>query len=217
MDIARQVDIYCERTDPSFWSEPLNALTNLAFLFAAAATLHAWRRAGRVAVDAWLLAALIMLIGAGSFLFHTYATVWAGWLDVLFILAFIYVFLGCFLRRVARWRWPAVAAGLAAYWLFARALTAPFPPGALNGSYSYLPPLAALALLGVWAARRGHASARRLGAAAGVFTVSLALRTIDQTVCDAWPLGTHFLWHCLNAVVLYLAATSLAPRTRSVQ
>jgi hypothetical protein len=31
------IDLYCERTDASFWAEPANALTNAAFLIAAAA------------------------------------------------------------------------------------------------------------------------------------------------------------------------------------
>jgi hypothetical protein len=30
MNWAESIDLYCERTDPSLWSEPLNALTNLA-------------------------------------------------------------------------------------------------------------------------------------------------------------------------------------------
>lgn len=211
MDLSRSVDIYCERTDPSFWSEPANALTNIAFLVAAWFIVRAWRVAGPVPADARVLAALVALIGVGSFLFHTFATVWAGWLDVLFILAFIYVFLARFLARVAQWRWLAVVAGLAAYWLLAQAITAPFPRGALNGSYSYLPPLLVLALLAGWARSLGHPGARRLAAAAGVFLASLVLRTVDQDLCASWPLGTHFAWHCLNGLVLYLAATSLAP------
>jgi hypothetical protein len=48
-----------------------------------------------------VLALLVALIAIGSFLFHTFATVWAGWLDVVFILAFIYAFLAAFLARVA--------------------------------------------------------------------------------------------------------------------
>ncbi len=35
MDWFQAVDAYCERTGPDYWSEPLNALTNLAFLLAA--------------------------------------------------------------------------------------------------------------------------------------------------------------------------------------
>ncbi len=38
---------------------------------------------------------------------------------------------------------------------------------------------------------------------AGIFLVSLAFRTVDVASCGSLPLGTHFLWHVLNAVVLY--------------
>jgi hypothetical protein len=34
--------------------------------------------------------------------------------------------------------------------------------------------------------------------------MSLIFRSIDMAVCPELPLGTHFLWHLLNAVVLYL-------------
>ena len=37
---------------------------------------------------------------------------------------------------------------------------------------------------------------------AGMLAVSLIFRTIDEAVCGAFPLGTHFLWHILNAVLL---------------
>jgi hypothetical protein len=212
VDLTRSVDIYCERTDASLWAEPANAVTNLAFLVAAALIARAWRKAGPVPADARMLAALVALIGLGSFLFHTLATVWAGWLDVIFILAFIYVFFARFLARIAGWSLTGIALGLLAYWLLSRAVTWPFPPGSFNGSYSYFPPLLALTGLTAWAWRLGHASAGRLAAAAGVFAVSLAFRTVDQSQCEAWPLGTHFVWHCLNAVVLYFAATALVPR-----
>ena len=35
MDLTRQMDLYCERLDPGFWAEPLNAVTNLSFILAA--------------------------------------------------------------------------------------------------------------------------------------------------------------------------------------
>jgi hypothetical protein len=50
-----------------------------------------------------------------------------------------------------------------------------------------------------------HGPARRgVGLAAVIFAGSLALRTADFAVCDAFPLGTHFIWHVLNAMVLYV-------------
>ena len=36
------------------------------------------------------------------------------------------------------------------------------------------------------------------------FTVSLVFRTVDNQVCGGFPLGTHFVWHLLNGVLLFL-------------
>jgi len=40
--------------------------------------------------------------------------------------------------------------------------------------------------------------------ATGVFLISFAARTLDARVCAAFPLGTHFLWHLLNASLLFI-------------
>jgi hypothetical protein len=42
-------------------------------------------------------------------------------------------------------------------------------------------------------------------ASAGVFCVALVCRSIDLVVCRQFPIGTHFLWHLLNGLVVYLA------------
>lgn len=207
MDPWQRLDLYCERTDPGFWSEPANALTNVAFLLAA---VLVWRGAAG-ARDGRVLASLIALVGVGSFLFHTLATVWAAWLDQGAIALYIYVFLWLFLVRVAGLPWWGALGGLGMFAVASRALTAQFPPGSFNGSYAYFPALLALGLLAAYAWRRGHAGAARLAAAAGVLVVAIALRSVDQTLCAAWPLGTHFAWHCLVALVAYLAATALRP------
>lgn len=74
------IDGYCERTGPEFWSEPVNALTNAAFLVAA---FVMWRRTGGRLPLANLMILLLALIGVGSFLFHTFATTWAALADVV--------------------------------------------------------------------------------------------------------------------------------------
>jgi peptidoglycan/LPS O-acetylase OafA/YrhL len=209
MDPWRRLDIYCERTDPGFWSEPANALTNVAFLVAA---VLVWRRAAG-ARDGRVLAVLIALISLGSFLFHTLATVWAAWLDQGAIALYIYVFLWLFLTRVAGLPWWGALAGLGVFAVASRALTAQFPPGSFNGSYAYFPALLALALLAAYAWQRRRQGSARLAAATGVFVVAIVCRSVDQTLCESWPLGTHFLWHCLIAVVAYLTATALGARS----
>lgn len=210
MDPWANVDLYCERTDWGFWSEPLNALTNFAYLLAAALIVARVRRGqARLPWDAGALATLATLVGAGSFLFHTFATVWGRWLDLGFIALFIYFLLARFLARVGGLGWKGILAGLLAYWIFERVVLAALSPGTLGGSIVYLPALATLAGLALFARQRGSPSASGLGAAAGVLVVALIFRTIDLPACTAWPAGTHFVWHCLSAWTLYLAATSL--------
>lgn len=213
MDPWARVDLYCERTDPSFWSEPLNALTNLAFLVAAILIVTRARpEQGRLTWDAAVLAVLTALVGAGSFLFHTFATVWGRWLDLVFIAAFVYVLLALCLARVAGLGWRGMLAGLVLYAVCERGVLAAVPPGTMGGSLLYLPPVLALAALAWYARHRAHPAAPRLAATVGVFIVAIAVRTVDLPLCRAWPTGTHFLWHLLTAWVLYLAATAvLAP------
>ena len=79
LDPWEQVSCYCERGyDPSFWAEPLNALSNIAFLIAAVMAYTDLRTArperGSGMVVALILA--VMAVGVGSFVFHTFATKW---------------------------------------------------------------------------------------------------------------------------------------------
>ncbi|MFC6747859.1 hypothetical protein ACFQFG_27390 [Methylobacterium persicinum] len=75
-----------------------------------------------------------------------------------------------------------------------------------NGSLDYLP--AFVALLGVAAVLAGRRTgpdrktARHLALVALLFLMSLAFRTLDRAACAVIPIGTHWLWHVLNAVVL---------------
>lgn len=217
MSWTRQVDVYCERTDLAFWAEPVNALTNLAFI-AAAALLWREQSAARRAVGAQdrVLAGLIAAVGVASFLFHTLATEWARHADTLTILAFAAYFLYLFLRRAVR---LGMAAALALAVAFAAASCA-FPQlvsaGPARGSAGYLPYLAALVAMAAYLRARGTASDRDsarvfLGTTA-LFLVALALRTVDAALCPQFPLGTHFVWHLLNAVVLHRLARELGGR-----
>ena len=198
------IDIYCERTGPAFWSEPVNALTNLAFFVAAFALWRLARREGTLDPGTGLLISILAAIGAGSFAFHTLATRWAAIADVLPILLFQLVWLWLYARRLVGWDRMTTALMVGGY-LALSLLVARLPP-MLNGSVAYLPTLVILLAIGVWHARAGLMGRYDLLAAGGVLAVSLTFRTIDEAVCPAFPLGTHFLWHLLNGVVLYLAA-----------
>src|SRR3954464_12359934 len=96
------VDLYCERLDAGFGAEPLNAVSNAAFVIAAGAAFLRWRRAGASDVPALLLIVVVAGVGTGSFLFHTLANRWSELADVLPIAVFIYGYF--FLARLmAAW------------------------------------------------------------------------------------------------------------------
>lgn len=218
-DLLKPLDIYCERLGPGLWAEPLNALTNLAFV--AAALLLRRRLADARPADAGesthlsLLVVLIFCIGLGSALFHTTARVWSAYADMLFIALFIYAYFAHFLRRVLGFGWGGSIVGLALFWLFAagleRQLRAALAAEWLNGSEGYVAPLLALAAIGGYL-RREPAGGGTTLAASGVLCLSLFLRTIDARLCDSFPLGTHFLWHLLNALTLYLVVAAAIAR-----
>ena len=202
MDWSRPVDIYCERTDPSFWAEPVNALTNAAFLVAALVAYVQWRRAGARDMPVLALIVLTGVIGIGSFIFHTVATQGAVLFDTVPIALFIYVYLFFALRRFLDLGMFAAIALLIGFAALSVGEGLLVPARTLNGSHAYLPALAATLVIG-WLARRRPAGPLIL-AAGGTLVLSLVFRSIDMAVCPAFPLGTHFLWHLFNAAVLYL-------------
>ncbi|WP_062234150.1 ceramidase domain-containing protein [Aureimonas sp. N4] len=204
MDWATPIDAYCERTSAAFWSEPVNALTNLAFLLAALWAFRRWRARGGGDRATLALIGLVGVIGVGSFLFHTFANRWSALADVLPIALFIFGFFTLALRRLIGLSWPLTLLGLLAFVAFDQ-FVAPLAEPLLGSSEAYLPALLALYGMALWLMGIGRkASGLGLLSAGAVFTLSLLFRMADGAVCPSWPLGTHFLWHGLNAVTLAL-------------
>ncbi len=203
------VDIYCERLGPGLWAEPFNALSNLGFILAGLWLLTRAARRGEPA-SVRVLAGLIVLIGIASAAFHTFATKWAELLDVAFIGLFIYWFVACYARH--RWGapWWLALLCMGLFHAFGLLLSSPFAPGDFNGSVGYFPALAGLLAFGLLSAVKDRPHrALYFFAAAVVFALSLTLRTLDASLCPQWPLGTHWIWHLLNALTLCLATLGI--------
>lgn len=213
MNWTSPLNFYCERTGPDFWSEPLNAVSNIAFIIAAALALRLWLRLERRDWPVLALIGVTVAVGVGSFLFHTFANRWSLMADVLPIQMFI---LGYFLLAMRRFiGLPVVLSLMAtgAFFMLARELPRIHPFVFLGGAGGYLGGL--LALFGVAAAllfgwTRGvlddgvrRATGWSVFVTGLIFMVSLTARQMDNPLCDVFPIGTHPLWHALNAVVLY--------------
>jgi len=226
MTFGEHVFLYCERgTNEALWAEPINAISNAGFLLAALIfwQLILWRPRDERSADHYLLMALAFLIGFGSLAFHLFADEGTALADVIPIGLFMLVYLGFALNRFLSvppgWTVLLVLifAGLVGAamqihcWDGGIGLrgAAPDAKPCLNGSMAYLPALGALIIVGMVAAERHHKAAPYILGAAVVFAVSIVLRSVDLAFCDRLlidgrEVGTHFIWHLLNAVVIFL-------------
>lgn len=201
------VDLYCERIDPGFWAEPVNAFTNIGFVIAA---WFIWRFAVRAQMqDSGIatMTGIIAAIGIGSFLFHTMATPLTRWLDIIPIFVFQLLYIGFYTRRIINL--PLAVMGILLLVFVAAAVYGRQFPEVINGSLIYTPALLVIIILGWYHYQSRKVERGLLLAAASIFLLSIFFRSIDNMICPQFILGTHFLWHILNAVVIYLAMRAL--------
>ena len=193
------VDGYCERLGPGYGAEPVNALSNLAFLLAAGVM---WPRLRGLPL-ARAMVALLTVIGIGSYLFHSHANRLTGVMDVAPIAGFILLYVFAASRDVLGLRgWQAAASTLA--FLPYAALSVPLwamVPG-LGSSAGYAPVPVLILLYAGLLRRSAPDTAKGLAIGAGLLVLSLTFRTLDGPLCKANPLGLHFIWHLLNAAML---------------
>ncbi len=205
MDWTAPIDAYCERLDPSFWAEPVNAVTNAAFVISA---LWMWGRLrGMESIPgvglARALCVVLGLIGIGSFLFHTEATGWAALADTAPIAVYVLIYIFAANRYYCGLSVPLALCATALFFPYA-ALTIPVfeKLPVLGVSASYVPVPVMILAYAVLLRRRLPDVARGLAVGGGLLLVSLTFRSLDEPLCTQLPFGTHFMWHILNAIML---------------
>ncbi len=213
VDYAEFIDKYCERTVSGLWGEPLNVLSNIAFLVVFVLLFRFYRVnfTGQMLRywDITLLIILLFLITLGSTVWHVFAVRWALYSDAFPILLFINVYLlSCFVR-VLRLRFLWIVALFLLYQLFNYVIQLNFSIDTLNGSIFYLPVYFVLFGVLFQVCRRQDSLSSYYFIALGLFTVALVLRTFDLSQCDRFPIGTHFLWHIIIAAMLYFLTKPL--------
>lgn len=212
MNWLTQIDLYCERVTPAFWAEPLNALSNLSFILAA---LWGWSSAlkrGRLESSTKVLCALVAAIGLGSFLFHTSANLWSSFADVVPIWSFVALYmLVVFLRLTGRGELtkarllivlPVLLLSLSWILFSGSATQVSASQDALNGSGQYTPALIGLWVFALISIKKKRSFWPWVVCAALVFTLSLIARTYDLALCTNFAIGSHFIWHLLNGLMI---------------
>ncbi len=196
------LNMYRERSgDPAFWAEPLNALSNASFVIAAAFALDLAICKRALKPSTLALISLAGVIGCGSFLFHTLPSYPTMWLDIIPITLFQILFLWMISQKLlscSGWVSSGIVIVVVGSSFVLRPIHQP-----LNGSLFYIPSLLAMLAFSVLWAKRSTAEPYLLGGTAAFFALAITARSIDWDV--PWPIGTHFLWHLLNGIVVYTA------------
>ena len=199
MDLFKPIDIYCERLDIGIWAEPINAVTNVAFILA---SIFMWLRCKNL-VEGRILSFLLFSIGCGSFLFHTFAQTWAAILDVTAILIFILTYIFIANRRFLAWSKMVSLIGVILFFPYHLFLVSILSNIQFLGSSLQYIPVAILIFIYSGLLRKSEPNlSRGLFIGATILCLSIFSRAIDEPLCSIVPVGTHFVWHILNAIML---------------
>ena len=199
MDLFKPIDIYCERLDIGIWAEPINAVTNVAFILA---SIFMWLRCKNL-IEGRILSFLLFSIGCGSFLFHTFAQTWAAILDVAAILIFILTYIFIANRSFLAWSKMVSLIGVILFFPYQLLLANILSNIQFFGSSVQYIPVAILIFIYSGLLRKSEPNlSRGLFIGATILCLSIVFRTIDEPLCSILSVGTHFVWHILNAIML---------------
>ena len=199
MNLSKPIDIYCERLDIGIWAEPINAVTNVAFILA---SIFMWLRCKNL-VEGRILSFLLFSIGCGSFLFHTFAQTWAAILDVAAILIFILTYIFIANRSFLAWSKMVSLTGVILFFPYQLLLANILSNIQFFGSSVQYIPVAILIFIYSGLLRKTEPNlSRGLLIGATILCLSIVFRIIDEPLCSILSVGTHFVWHILNAIML---------------
>ena len=154
-------------------------------------------------VEGRILCFLLFLIGCGSFLFHTFAQTWAAILDVTAILIFILTYLFVANRRFFARSKMVSLIGVILFFPYHLLLTSILSNIQFFGSSVQYIPVAILIFMYSGLLRKSEPNlSRGLFIGASILCLSIVSRTVDEPLCSIVSVGTHFVWHILNAIML---------------
>ena len=193
---------YCERTTDGILSEPLNSLTNLAFIIISFLIFKKFREE-KFSI---IFSVLIFSIGVSSFLFHSVPNRITGTMDMFFILIFILMYLFSinnfiFKQSKITSLLFSLFAPLLYYYLgniLKQNVTF------LGDSSFYIIILLHLYIIYFYTFFIDIQSRLYLLIANLMFTLSIFFRALDLYTCEFNLYGTHFVWHVLNSFVLFM-------------
>ena len=200
MNWFTSLNIYCERLGPGFWNEPINALSNLIFILFGFILVFK-TMPNKLCL---FLSIQIILIGTASFLFHTFANILVGLIDTVSIMLFgvTYVFgSNYYLLKLSTVTSLIIAFSLVPFSFIVSQLTI-MSFGSLNGSTLYLSFIILFVTYSYLIRKEFAQMSTILFCSALFLAISIFFRTIDIISCNSISVGTHFVWHIMNGLLL---------------
>ena len=120
----------------------------------------------------------------------------------LFLIAFL-VYLFAVNRDVWGLQWWVAGLATAVFFPYAAVVvqvTNALPFFGISNFYWSVPIL--LLAYAPFVARKNRATAVGMVGGAFLLSISIAVRSVDETLCHVWPIGTHIGWHSLNSLML---------------
>ena len=207
--------VYCETmsaTSASFPVEPMNTISNgVIVMFGLLGLYFVAKRAPR-AVDLYVLCALLITTGIGSGIWHGFRDRDALFFEVQSGLFFLFAVVFFWARRL--WSYLGAALFLALFvggFSFSREYWDRAIFGIPVQRWVALAPVVILAGIALITQTYIHSKRAALlgGVALSSAIVALTFRTIDLSVCDSIPIGTHFLWHSFLSAGGFLGVLAL--------
>ena len=198
---------YCERVGNKFYAEPVNAISNIAFFVSAFFIYRLLKKHNIKSFVYWFLFVLLLLVGTGSLLYHSFRNPFTLALDAIPIYIFFLTFIYVLLERLTKSR--SVPVFLLVGFFVVQILASYAFPDFLSGSIRHVVNGITFFGLLVWLYQKYDRLDPYLIAAFLVYILAIVFRSIDNSICAMLPIGTHFLWHIFNATAVYFAIRAL--------
>ena len=190
--------IYCEQL--GFSIQYLNIATNLLFVLFAFLVIRTIKKKYKIVEKRdYILASLLVLIGVGSFFWHAMPARWSDYADTIPIVIFALTALILISNKIFNTRISQILfltlSLLIGFFLERLPI--------LNGTLSYIFLCLLLILSASFFSKKNKEMTTHFFIASVFFIAGIFARSFDLVLCDLIPLGTHFLWHTLIAVMGY--------------
>jgi hypothetical protein len=199
--------VYCEQPIYQAFFEPINTITNLAFMIAGIVLFIQLKKRNILDVKGIYFSALLVIVGLGSFIWHLYRTDLTVMLDSIPIALFVLSYLFFYILQMTKNWFLRIGLFLSFFGymiLLTKALSGLDNQWLLtNGGMQYLVALSFFVVLQIFNRYWYPGLIKPSFIVVLLFALSIFFRQTDLLVCEYIGFGTHFMWHILNGVVLY--------------